>query len=128
MKTNSVVPAALACLGLAAAQSIAPDEMHARTVPYVPPSPVTLRTEVDVAEVPVVVRDGRHRAVAGLTRDDFEIYDTGKKQTITALSVRRLTPQGSGGGGTAVVPATPAGAARPKGEPRSASWRSASTI
>src|SRR5208283_1109337 len=35
--------AAFASPGLAAAQSIAPDEMHARTVPYAPPSAVTLR-------------------------------------------------------------------------------------
>ena len=104
--------------GVAAAQSIAPDEMHARTVPYVPPSGITLRTDVDVVEVPVVVRDGRRRAVAGLTRDDFEIYDAGKKQAITAFSVQRFTPQWDGGGGTkpAAVPAAPADAAAPKSE------------
>ena len=46
------LPSALACLGLtAAAQSIPPDEMHARTVPYVPPPPVTLRTRVNLVEV-----------------------------------------------------------------------------
>jgi VWFA-related protein len=109
--------AALACLGLAAAQSIAPDEMHARTVPYVPPPPVRLRTEVDVVEVPVVVRDGQHRAVAGLTRNNFEVYDTGVRQTITAFSEQRFTSPVDAGGGAkpAVVPAAPAG---PKGEPR----------
>ena len=104
------VLAALACPGLAAAQSIAADEMRARTFPYVPPSPVTLRTEVDVVEVPVVVRDGQHRAVAGLTRDDFEIYDAGKRQAITAFSVQRFTPRGDTAGGT--QPA--AGAAEPR--------------
>jgi VWFA-related protein len=69
-----------------------------------------------VVEVPVVVRDGQHRAVAGLTRDDFEIYDAGKKQAITAFSVQRFTPQGEAAGGAkpALVPA----AAGPKGEPR----------
>jgi VWFA-related protein len=114
------VPAALACLGWATAQSIAPDEMRARTVPYVPPSPVTMRTEVDLVEVPVVVRDGQHRAVAGLTRDNFEIYDAGKKQTITAFSVQRFTsPVDAGGGAKAAVsPAAAADAAGPKGEPR----------
>ena len=114
------VPAALACLGLAAAQSIAPDEMHARTVPYVPPSLVTLRTEVDVVEVPVVVRDGQHRAVAGLTRDDFEIYDAGKKQAITAFSVQSFTPQGDAGGGAkpAAVPAAAAATAAAGPRPR----------
>jgi VWFA-related protein len=110
------VLAALVCLGLAMAQSIAPDEIHARTVPYVPPSPVRLRTEVDVVEVPVVVRDGQHRAVAGLTKNDFEIYDTGVRQTITAFSEQHFTSQvDTGGAKPAVVPAAPAG---PKGEPR----------
>ena len=110
------VLAALACLGLATGQSIAPDEMHARTVPYVPPSPITLRTQVDLVEVPVVVRDGQHRAVAGLTRDDFEVYDTGKKQAITAFSVQRFRPRGDAAGGTkpAVVPAATAEAAGPR--------------
>jgi VWFA-related protein len=96
--------AALASLGLAAAQSIAPDEMHARTVPYVPPSPVTLRTQVDLVEVPVVVRDGR-RAVAGLTRDDFEIYDSGKKQAIIAFSVQNFQSRSEAAGGAKRAPA-----------------------
>jgi VWFA-related protein len=107
--------AALACLGLAMAQTIAPGEMHARTVPYVPPSPVRLRTEVDVVEVPVVVRDGQHRAVAGLTRNNFEIYDTGVRQTITAFSEQRFTPHVDAGGGAKAVAANAAG---PKGESR----------
>ncbi len=115
--TYWAVSAAIACLGWAAAQSMAPDEMRAHTVPYVPPPPVTLRTEVDLVEVPVVVRDGQHRAVAGLTKDDFEIYDAGKKQTITAFSEQHFTlPVDAGDGAKpAVVPAAPAG---PKGEPR----------
>jgi VWFA-related protein len=107
------VPAGIACLGLAAAQSIAPDEMHAWTVPYVPPSPITLRTQVDLVEVPVVVRDAQRRTVAGLTKDDFEIYDAGKKQTITAFSVQSFMPPGDAGGTTA-----PADAAEPKSQPR----------
>jgi VWFA-related protein len=114
------VPAAIACLGWAAAQSMAPDEMHARTVPYVPPSPVTLRTEVDLVEVPVVVRDGQRRAVAGLTKDDFEIYDSGKKQTITAFSVQRFaSAMGAGGAKAGVLPAAAADAAGRASEPRS---------
>ena len=104
------VPAAIACLSLATAQTIAPDEMRARTFAYVPPTTLTLRTQVDLVEVPVVVRDGRRHAVDGLTQDDFELYDTGKKQTITAFSVQHFTSQGKGGGGAtaAVIPGAPA--------------------
>jgi len=105
---------ALACLGMATAQSIAPDEIHSQTVPYVPPSLVTLRTQVDLVEVPVVVRDGQRRAVAGLTKDDFEIYDAGKKQTITAFSIETFAPPGQAAAGTAPA----ADAAGPKSPPR----------
>jgi VWFA-related protein len=84
---------ALACLGLAAAQSIAPDEIHSHTDPYAPPAGMTLHTEVRVVEVPVVVRDRRLHAVAGLTQDDFEIYDNGKKQAITSFSMESFTPR-----------------------------------
>jgi VWFA-related protein len=102
---------ALASLGLAAAQSIAPDEIHSHTVPYVPPQAIALRTEVRVVEVPVVVRDGFLHAVSGLTRDDFEIYDNAKKQEITGFSVENFTPLGD----AAVAAAT---GAPSKGPPR----------
>jgi VWFA-related protein len=88
-----MVSAALSCLCVAAAQSIPSDEIRSRTVPYVPPPLVTLRTEVRVVEVPVVVRDGQFHAVAGLTRDDFEVYDDGKKQAITSFSVQSFHPR-----------------------------------
>jgi VWFA-related protein len=84
----------LACLGLGMAQSIPRDEIHSRTITYVPPSLATLRTEVRVVEVPVVVRDRQHRTVAGLIRDDFNVYDDGKKQAITDFSVQGSAPQG----------------------------------
>src|ERR1700722_17255599 len=74
---------ALTCLALAA-QTLAPDEIHSQTVSYVPPSGLTLRAEVRVVEVPVAVRDNYFHTVAGLTREDFEIYDNGKKRAITA--------------------------------------------
>jgi VWFA-related protein len=90
--TCLAVLATIAFLRPALAQSVAPDEMHARTVPYLPPSQVALRSDVNVVDVPVVVRDGQRRAVAGLTRDDFEIYDSGRKQTITSFSEQRFTP------------------------------------
>jgi VWFA-related protein len=109
-------PAAIACIGMATAQPIAPDEMRAWTFAYAPPTTLTLRTQVDLVEVPVVVRDGR-RALAGLTKDDFELYDTGKKQTITAFSVQHLTSQGDSGGGAAPA-VTPGAPAESKSEPR----------
>ena len=94
---------------MATAQSIAPDEIHSQTVAYAPPSGLTLRTEVRLVEVPVVVRDGLLHAVGGLTRDDFEVLDDGKKQAIASFSEEHFTPPGD---------AHAPGAARPNGQPR----------
>jgi VWFA-related protein len=86
VRSLKFLSAALICVYLAA-QSIPPDEIRSRTVPYVLPQ-VILRTDVRVVEVPAVVRDAKGRAVAGLTRDDFKIDDDGKRQTITSFSVQ----------------------------------------
>lgn len=85
-------PALIAFASLALAQSIPSDEIRSKTTSYTPPQ-LTLRTEVRVVEVPVVVRDPQHRTVAGLTRDDFAIFDDGKKQQITAFSLQSHAAQ-----------------------------------
>jgi VWFA-related protein len=103
--------ATLACVGMAAAQSIAPDEIHSQNFAYVPPPGIALRTEVRVVEVPVVVRDESFHAVDGLTRDDFEIYDNGNLQAIAAFSVEHFIARGD-----AAIQAISAG--RPNGPPR----------
>jgi VWFA-related protein len=89
------VPAAFVSVGLVAAQSIGLDEIHAQAFAYVPPLAVTLSTQVRLVDVPVVVRDAKRHAVAGLTRHDFEIYDAGKKQTITAFSAQSFAAGGA---------------------------------
>jgi VWFA-related protein len=69
-----------------------------------------MRTEVRVVEVPVVVRDEFLHPVAGLTRDDFEIYDNVRKQAISAFSVLTSAPRGDGAAG--------AGGGRSNSQPR----------
>ena len=91
-----------------AAQGFAPDELRAHRSPYVPPLPPNvLRTQVNLVEVPVVVRDGKHHAVAALKQSDFQVFDAGKKQTITAFSVETFTPAAAGDAGTAHVTTAP---------------------
>src|SRR6478609_9404825 len=46
---------------------------------------VSETVEVRVVNVDVVVRDRAGNPVHGLTKDDFEIYQNGKKQVITNL-------------------------------------------
>jgi hypothetical protein len=47
----------------------------------------TFRSKVNVVQVPVVVRDTSGRAVGNLTQGDFELFDKGKRQTITSFSL-----------------------------------------
>jgi VWFA-related protein len=67
-----------------------------------PKPETTVREEarVSVVEVPVNVTDKKGHPVENLTADDFEVYDDGKKQTITGFDVvdeRRGVPQPAAG-------------------------------
>src|SRR5271165_5901151 len=91
---------ALGAAATLAAQGFDPDEVRATRSPYVPPPPPNvLRTQVNLVEVPVVVRDNKHHAVASLKQSDFEVYDAGKKQTITAFSVETFMAAGPAASG-----------------------------
>src|SRR5579862_3138321 len=100
------IPVVLTILvAAAAAQSVPSDEMRANTLPYAPPGAITLRTQTDLVEVPVVVRDGNRRTIAGLTREDFEVYDSGKKQAVTSFTVQHFTPDATPPPAAAPAPA-----------------------
>lgn len=63
-----------------------------------------LQTNTNLVLVPVVVRDAAGNAVANLTRDDFEIFDKGKRQPIASFSIETQNvsaENGEGGGGSA---------------------------
>jgi VWFA-related protein len=94
----AALPILATSLGISLAQPIPPGEIHSRTAAYAPPPELVLHSDVRMVEVPVVVRDSRRHAVGGLTRDDFEIYDEGKKQPITAFSVEHAVPRQTGRG------------------------------
>ena len=63
----------------------APAEMsvHDRTPAF--------QTAVNIVEVPVVVRDYKGQAVGTLTKDDFQLFDRGKLQTITKFTLEKST-------------------------------------
>jgi VWFA-related protein len=49
----------------------------------------TFSTRVNLVVVPVVVRDRKSRAIGTLTKEDFQLYDKGKLQSITRFSVEK---------------------------------------
>ncbi len=71
-------------LGLAAAVLFAAAPLTAQKPPDQKPfPPVSERVEVSVTNVEVVVTDSKRNRVAGLTREDFEVYQDGLPQTIS---------------------------------------------
>ena len=74
---------------------------------------VTFKAAVQLVTIPVVVRDAQGRAVAHLTKDDFQVFDNNKPQVITKFSVEhsdgaegRTTPGAGRGPGSS--PSRPA--------------------
>jgi VWFA-related protein len=49
----------------------------------------TIESRVDVVLVPVLVRDGRGRAVGNLKREDFRVFDNDKPQAITGFTIQQ---------------------------------------
>ncbi|HTX35351.1 MAG TPA: VWA domain-containing protein [Bryobacteraceae bacterium] len=90
--------------------------MHA--APYSPaPASGVIRTQVELVEVPTVVRDSKGVAIAGLQRGDFELFDGGKKQEISMFSVETLAGAGAPGESNPGASHPTAGAAEAVPEP-----------
>jgi len=52
-------------------------------------APITFSSRVNLISVPVVVRDREGRAVGNLQKEDFQLFDKGKPQTITKFSIEK---------------------------------------
>ncbi len=52
-------------------------------------APITFSSRVNLISVPVVVRDQEGRAVGNLEKQDFQVFDKGKPQTITKFSIEK---------------------------------------
>ncbi len=55
------------------------------------PDTPTFQSKVNLVLVPVVVRDSHGRAIGNLTKDDFQLFDKGKPQTIVSFSMVKRT-------------------------------------
>jgi VWFA-related protein len=78
-------------------------------------APITFSSRVNLISVPVVVRDKQGRAVGSLQKEDFQLFDKGKPQTITKFSIEKTDR-------TAQFPSEPATATREKA-PALISWQ-----
>jgi VWFA-related protein len=52
-------------------------------------APATFSTKVNLVMVPVVVRDGKGKAIGTLQKEDFQLFDKGKPQVISKFSVEK---------------------------------------
>lgn len=75
---------------LVSGQQIPEQELRFDAQPYTPPA--TLRVQKNIVQVDVVVRDGKGEPVAGLTQQDFKVYDKGKEQNISQFTVVNAPP------------------------------------
>ncbi len=62
------------------------DEIRVSSRAYAPPPP-TMKVDTKLVEISAIVRDGRGKPVAGLTKDDFRILDEGKARVVDVFSV-----------------------------------------
>jgi len=74
-----------ACLLLFLLAQVAPQEVVIHSHSYTPPASI-LRAETNLVEAPLTVRDSEGHAIAGLHAVDFEVFDNGVVQKITAFS------------------------------------------
>jgi len=67
----------------------------------------TFKAGVNLVQVPVTVRDRDGRAVAGLRKDDFELFDKGKRQEVASFAEVKPGEQtaAKANGDAAVIPA-----------------------
>ena len=87
--------AAMLLLGVVARAQNPPPQATAEMTSH--DAPATFTTKVNLVMVPVVVRDGKGKAIGTLQKEDFQLFDKGKPQVISKFSLEKA--------GEAVIPA-----------------------
>ena len=86
--------AILAIVPLLLSQSTSQSEPEIKIAsqPYIPNDNGAIRVQSTIVDVNVVVRDARGQLVSGLKKEDFEVFDQGKKQIISSFNVELAHP------------------------------------
>jgi VWFA-related protein len=100
VRIKQILPLVLVCVTSVCAltapmpqgQSATSDEIKIASQPYVPEENGTIKVQSAIVDLTVVVRDANGKLVTGLKQDDFEIYDQGKKQKISAFNMELAHP------------------------------------
>ncbi len=74
-----------------ASQNISDDEIRWGSRPYSPPSANAIHVQTNIVQVPVVVRDSKGKAVAGLKQSDFTLTDEGHPVKIASFTVENYS-------------------------------------
>ena len=67
-------------------------EIKIAAQPYTPTDSNAIRIKTTMVDVTVVVRDDKGHPMAGLTKDDFQIFDEGKQQKISLFTPELAHP------------------------------------
>jgi VWFA-related protein len=81
------VAAALLLIGAISGRGQAPGQKAPEISSH--DAPATFSTKVNLVMVPVVVRDGKGKAIGTLEKEDFQLFDKGKLQVISRFSVEK---------------------------------------
>jgi VWFA-related protein len=73
-------------------QTAQSDEIKIASQPYIPEETGTIKVQSTIVDLTVIVRDANGKLVTGLKQSDFEVYDQGKKQTISAFNMELAHP------------------------------------
>jgi VWFA-related protein len=108
----------------AAPQTLSPGEVRFSSHAY---QLASIRFESRLVQLEVVVRNSRGQAVPGLTKDNFAVFDDGKKRDLTAFSVDTFnatthTPPSSGIPSTRDATATQTSGLKPLSQNPDGRW------
>ena len=88
----ALVAACVAAIPLLHGQTAPSDEIKIASQLYIPNENGAIRVQSTIVDVNVVVHDSKGQLVTGLKKEDFEIYDQGKKQIISSFSAELAHP------------------------------------